>query len=47
MTEVAGATEVTVQTTMVERVTVTEHFLAVEDVPERPARPRNKVIEAA
>jgi hypothetical protein len=49
--ELAVATEVTVQTTMVERVTVSEHFLAVEYVPVRPperrARPRSKVSEAA
>jgi hypothetical protein len=27
---------------MIERVTVSEHFLAVEHVPERRARPRGK-----
>jgi hypothetical protein len=36
---------------MVERVTVSEHFLAVEYVPVRPperrARPRNKAAELA
>ena len=41
---VEAVTEVTVQTTMVERVTVSEHYLAVEYVPvhspERRARPR-------
>jgi hypothetical protein len=47
VTEVAGATEVT----MVERVTVSEHYLAVEYVPVRPperrARPRSKMFAAA
>jgi hypothetical protein len=30
--------EMTVETTMIERVTVSEHYLAVEYVPERRAR---------
>jgi hypothetical protein len=51
VTEVAEAAETTtVQTTMVERVTVSEHYLAVENVavrpPERRARPRSRVFAA-
>ena len=46
---VEAVTEVTAQTTMVERVTVSEHFLAVEYVtvrpPERRTRPPGKVPE--
>jgi len=42
---------VTVEVTMIERVTVSEHFLAVEYVPVRPperrAHPRNKAPEMA
>jgi hypothetical protein len=44
---VAEVTEVIVETTMVERVTVSEHFLAVEYVPERRTRPRAKTPEIA
>jgi hypothetical protein len=44
-------TEVAVQATMVERVTVSEYFLAVEYVPVRPpgrrARPRSKAFQSA
>jgi hypothetical protein len=44
-------TEVAVKTTMVERVTVSEHYLAVEYVPvhspERRTGPSGKVSEAA
>jgi len=36
-----------VESIMVERVTVSEQFPAVEDIPERPARPRKKASEAA
>ena len=43
----AEVIEVAVETTLVERVTVSEHYLAVEYVPERRMRPRNKTIEAA
>ena len=48
----AFAAETTVaERVMVERVTVSEHFLAVEYVPvhapERRARPRGKAIETA
>jgi hypothetical protein len=32
---------------MVERVTVSEHYLAVEYVPESRARPHGKVTESA
>jgi hypothetical protein len=43
--------EITAQTTMIERVTVSEHFLTVEYVPARPpprcAHPRGRVFEAA
>jgi hypothetical protein len=43
------AEEVTVETTVIERVTVSEHYLAVEYVPvrlpERRARPRDKAPE--
>jgi hypothetical protein len=46
--EVAG---VAVEATLVERVTVSEHFLAVEYVPVRPparrARPRSRTPELA
>ena len=38
----AEVIEVAVETTLVERVTVSEHYLAVEYVPERRMRPRNK-----
>jgi hypothetical protein len=45
----AEVIEVTVETTMVERVTVSEHFLAVEYVPvrsaERRMKPRHKAPE--
>src|SRR4029079_878255 len=44
---VAEVTEVIVETTMVERVTVSEHFLAVEYVPERRTRPCAKTPEIA
>jgi hypothetical protein len=44
---IEAVTEITVQTTMVERVTVSEHYLAVEYVEERRAPPRGKAIEAA
>ena len=51
VTEVADATGVTGETTMVERVTVSEHISAVENVPVRPlehrTRPHGKVVEAA
>src|SRR5882757_3390063 len=47
----AEVTPATAEPTMVERVTVSEHFLAVEYVPVRPperrARPRNKAAELA
>jgi hypothetical protein len=46
---VAEVIEVTVEATMIERVTVSEHFLAVEYVPVRPperrTRPRSKTSE--
>jgi hypothetical protein len=48
---VAEMTEVTVTTTMVERVTVSEHYLAVEYVEIHPsecrAHPRGKAHETA
>ena len=37
--------EMTVETTLIERVTVSEHYLAVEYVPERRARPRGTTPE--
>ena len=45
---VAEVTSVTVEVAVVERVTVTEHFLAVEYVPARPAerRARPRVVGA-
>ena len=32
---------------LVERVTVSEHYMVVEYVPERRARPRGRVLELA
>ena len=39
--------EMTVETTMIERVTVSEHYLAVEYVPVRPVERRLKPREMA
>jgi hypothetical protein len=40
-------TPVAEKTTLVERVTVSEHFMVVEYVPERRAKPRERVPELA
>jgi hypothetical protein len=49
MVEVVTTTELTCETTMVERVTVSEHYLAVEYVtvrpPERRMKPRDEAPE--
>ncbi len=34
------------ETTLVERISISEHFLVVEYVPERRARPRERVMAA-
>jgi hypothetical protein len=49
MIEEVAIEEVTCETTMIERVTVSEHYLAVEYVPVRPPerrmKPRDKAPE--